>query len=109
MLDEYCYSSTSNIIKLQMKDDAITSGTVIASNFASVNKVTVTFDDAAGSSYNSTDDPLIVSYTAGGIVSLTLGDAALLVGVHEAYFDMYYNGVTDPTRWTPLVRIRKTA
>jgi len=107
MLVEYCFSSHSNIITLQMKDDSEVHGTMENSDFTTVNKVAIVFDDDANTSYNSVDDSGLISYVQEGIISMNLGDSSLPVGSYIAYFNVYYDGVELPVEWEPRIRVRK--
>ena len=104
---EYTFDQHSNANSLQMQDDSVSLGTLANSDFSTVDKVAIVFDDDDGTSYNSTDDADIISFSADGIITLELGGADLPVGSYEAYFDVYYNGVTLPVRWSPKIRVRK--
>ena len=106
MVVETIYATYDNTNVLQLKDDSET-GAMQASDFSSVTKVEIVFDDTDATKYNSTDDSTIISYSADGKVTLKLGNSALPVGSYLAYFVVYDPANENGIRWEPIFRVRK--
>ena len=104
---ETVFAGHNNVNKLQLKDDSADGSTLANSDLSGVSKVEIVFDDDGGTSYDSTADSSLISYDAGGIVTLSLGGADLAVGSYKAYFVVYDPLNTDGVRWQPDFRVRK--
>lgn len=97
---EVVFSSRNNTNTLQLQDDSGDGVNFVASDLTGATKVELVIDSLP-LSFNSTDHPTMVSYTAQGVVTLALGTASIPEGTYDAYLVVYDAGNTLGIRWQP--------
>lgn len=106
MLTEYAFTNKYNLIKLQLQDDSQNPGTLANTDLTIAEKITITFDDDASTSYNTVDDPTILTNDNDGTVTIDLGNSSISAGSYIVYLTVKWVGITNPQRWIPDFRIR---
>lgn len=101
MITEYFYEGRDNAIDVQLMDDSAVPGTLAETDLSSATKVGIIVDQE--SSYDSDTDPDVVSFTAGGIVSIKLG-MTLAAGSYNVEIVVYDALNTNGVAWQPKIK-----
>lgn len=101
-ISEIVYIGCNNAIDLQLQDDTAVPGTFANTSLATASKVSVT---VGGTTYDSSANPTIISYTLGGIVTIKLGTTISVPGVYKAYIKVYDVINTSGVLWDPPIYI----
>lgn len=105
MQTEYAYIGRDNAIDVQLEDDTVAPGTLANTDLSLCTKISILVD--AADEYNSVDDPTIVSFTAGGIVTIKLGSVVTEPDVkHKVEIVMYDALNTNGISWQPKLTVK---
>lgn len=101
MASELVYIGRDNAILLQLEDN--TSGVLANSDLTSATKVELVVDGT--DVYDSTNDPTVVAFTTGGLLTLKLGLALLEPDNYSVEIVVYDATNTNGVTWQPKLHV----